>query len=512
MLQLSQPARTEAPYRAARRKIIASVATAAALVFMIPDAFARGTPDGFSDIAKKVTPAVVNISTTSTRDVAQNNVVPFPNLPQGTPFDDMFRRFFQQPDEGDNGDDDNGAPTPAPRRGMQMTALGSGFIIDASGYVVTNNHVVARADKIQVTLSDGRKFDGRLIGRDEKTDLALVKVESDRPLPFVTFGDSEKSEVGDWVVAVGNPFGLGGTVTAGIISARGRDIEQGSLVDFLQIDASINRGNSGGPTFNMDGEVIGINTAIFSPSGGSVGIGFAIPSSEAKDVLAQLRDSGRIDRGYIGVQIQTITPELAQTLGLPDEKGALVAAVTPDSPAAKAGIRQGDVVTAVNGQSVTTLRDLPRLVANIKPDQTANMTVLREGKEHKLDVKIGAMPANEQMADARPSQPEPQQGVESSRVLGMTLATINNSVRQRFQLPQNVRGVLVTRVAPNSQAAEQGIRAGDIIEKVDNAAVTSPADVSSKITAARRADKPAVLVLVNRRGNSQYVALRTGQA
>ena len=314
--------------------------------------------ESFAPLVKKVLPAVVNISVTQKAGAdqmadEQDQGGPFQGFPN-SPFDEMLRRFFDQQNPG-------GHPFPQMPGQAQRIALGSGFIVDPSGYIVTNNHVVGDAAKVQVILQDKTKYTARIVGRDPKTDLAVLKIKADQPLPYVTFGDSNAAQVGDWVMAVGNPFGLGGTVTTGIISARGRDINEGPYDDFLQIDAPINRGNSGGPTFNLEGQVIGINTAIYSPNGGSVGIGFAVPSNVAKPIVAQLEEHGKINRGWLGVQIQEVTPAIAASLGLHSERGALVAVVTPDGPAAKAGLKQGDVILAFDGSRVSELHDLPRL-------------------------------------------------------------------------------------------------------------------------------------------------------
>ncbi|MBI3451632.1 MAG: Do family serine endopeptidase, partial [Rhodospirillales bacterium] len=384
----------------ARRGPIAALAAlgAFAVLFAPPAAEARSGPEGFSVLVAKVSPAVVNVSTTQKFETVAETMPPQFAFPPGSPFEEFSRRFFQTPGEGDSNGDHDGTP-------RRATALGSGFIIDPAGYVVTNNHVIGQAEKITVTLQGGDKFDAALIGRDAKTDLALLKIKSDKPLPFVSFGDSAQAQVGDWVIAVGNPFGLGGTVTAGIISARGRDIQSGPFDDFLQIDAPINRGNSGGPTFNTDGQVIGINSAIYSPNGGSVGIGFAIPASLAKPIVEQLRTHGSIDRGWLGVQIQPVTDEIANGLGLAKAQGALVSSIRDDGPAAKSGLEQGDVIVAVNGETVTQFKDLPRLIAAIKAGEKVRLAVWRGGAETTVNVVIGKMPQDE-MAAAESDSPD----------------------------------------------------------------------------------------------------------
>lgn len=463
----------------------------AAVLFSSPFAYAKPAPDSFADLAQKVAPAVVNVSTTQKIERAPGRMPQFP-FPPGSPFDEFLKRFFEQ----------QGMPSgPA-----KTTALGSGFIIDPSGYVVTNNHVVGEADKIDVTLTDGRKFDAKIIGRDDKTDLALLKISADKPLPFVQFGDSDQARVGDWVMAVGNPFGLGGSVTAGIISARGRDIRSGPYDDFLQIDAAINRGNSGGPTFNMDGQVIGVNTAIYSPNGGSVGIGFAIPSSIVKPVVAELREHGSVDRGWLGVQIQEVTPEIAAALGLDGTKGALVSAVNPDGPAAKADIKQGDVITSFAGHPIERLKDLPLLVANEKAGEQVPVTVWRGGSTHELQVKVGSMP-KEQVARA-----ESNRGSERGGELGLALAPLTPELRQRFDLPDDVKGVVVTGVRPDSPAAEIGMRPGDVVLKVNQHTVTAPRQLADQVKKARDAGRSSIMLLIARGDVQQFVALPLSKA
>src|SRR5258708_29261 len=388
-------------------------------------------------------------------------------------------------------------------------APGSGFIVDPAGYVVTNNHVIQNADKIQVTLTDGRKLDAKLVGRDDKTDVAVLKVESSEPLPYVKWGDSDKARVGDWVIAVGNPFGLGGTVTAGIISARGRDIQSGPFDDYLQIDASINRGNSGGPSFDRNGEVIGINTAIYSPSGGSIGIGFAIPASLAKPIVDQLREHGHIDRGWLGVSIQPVTKEIADSLGLDDAKGALVAGVNNASPAAKAGVRQGDVIRTVNGQPVEQFRDLARLVAPAGPNKTVELGVWRNGKQVPVHVALGRLPTAQTPSADKGHSPTSQQAepAKPASVMGRSLAPVNKQARQRFDLPQNANGPLIDDGKNGSPAADAGFSSGDIIVKVGDKQVSGPRDVVDTVQNAAKEKRKAVLFLIQRGDNQRFVAL-----
>ena len=364
---------------------------------------ARGAPDSFADLAEKLAPAVVNISSLqAVQAQADRPAGPgAPNFPQGSPFEQFFHDFMEKRNQGQGGSGGGGSnnqPDPAPHGRGQ--ALGSGFIIDPAGFIVTNNHVIEGADEITVTLHDGTSLKAKLVGRDERMDVALLKVESDTPLPAVPFADSDGSRVGDWVLAIGNPFGLGGSVTAGIVSARGRDIRQGPYDDFIQTDAAINRGNSGGPLFNMDGEVIGINTAIYSPSGGSIGIGFAIPANAAKVVVAQLKDFGRAKRGWLGVQIQQVSPDIAEGVGLHTPHGAMVAGVSDNGPAAAAKIRGGDIILKFNGQEVKEMRTLPRIVAETEIGKSVPVVLWRDGKEVTVQASIAELPDDVQQASA----------------------------------------------------------------------------------------------------------------
>ncbi|MBI4184501.1 MAG: Do family serine endopeptidase [Proteobacteria bacterium] len=455
---------------------------------------------GFADIVERVAPAVVTVEVAQAGPAAlaerEGGEFEFriPGVPPGSPFEEYFKRFF-------------GAPVPGAPEGQgpgargEAKAVGSGFFVDARGYVVTNNHVVADADKITVIVKGGERFEARLVGRDPKTDLALIKIEGEKPFPFVAWGDSDSIRVGDWVVAVGNPFGLGGTVTAGIVSARGREIGVGPYDDFLQIDAPINRGNSGGPTFNPKGEVIGVNTAIFSPTGASVGIGFAVPSNEARAVIASLKDTGRVERGWLGVQIQGVTPEMAESLGLKKAAGAIVVAVSEGSPAAKAKIERGDVVLALDGTAIASPRELARTVARLKPGANASFTVWRDGREVKLGVAIVRLPDETAVAGAGPA------AVAGDAVLGMKLAALDQGARQSFGIPDEVKGVVIAGVAPNGVAAEKGLRAGDVIVSVDRQPVAEPGDVARRVGEAKAANHKAVLVLVARGADSRFIAL-----
>jgi len=461
-----------------------------AAIMLSHAAAARGTPEGFADLAARLTPAVVNISTTQNITTAQ---VPelMPQFPPGSPFEELFRDFLERRRK-------------ERKTKRRVTSLGSGFIIDPAGYVVTNNHVIADADEITVILNDSREFDAKLVGHDPKTDLALLKIDSKEPLPSVSFGDSDKVRVGDWVLAIGNPFGLGNTVTAGILSARGRDINAGPYDDFLQTDAPINRGNSGGPLFNMDGEVIGINTAIFSPSGGSVGIGFAVPSSLAKPVIKQLREFGRTRRGWLGVRIQAVSDDIAEGLGLDKARGALVADVTPDSPAARAGIKTGDVILEFDGREIGAMRELPRIVANTEIGKIVDVVVLRKGKRKTLKVTIAELQESEsEVASTTPEKP----GTAELGSLGLSLSTITPDVRDQFGLSEDAKGVVVTEVDPDGNAAERGVRPGDVIVEVGLEPVRTPKEVLAKVKKAAKAGRKSVLLLLDRGGDQRFVAV-----
>ncbi len=465
-----------------------------ALLFQITSAHARSAPDSFADLAEELLPMVVNVSTTT---VVEGRETPnMPQLPPGSPFEDFFKEFF-----------DRNQPQQRQRR---ATSLGSGFIVSADGYIVTNNHVIQDADEISVTLHDDTTLKAELIGRDMKTDLALLKVVPEGKLPFSSFGDSDVSRVGDWVMAIGNPFGLGGTVTAGIISARGRDINAGPYDDFIQTDASINRGNSGGPMFNMDGEVIGINTAIFSPSGGSVGIGFAIPSNVAGPVIKQLIKHGEVRRGWLGVHIQEVSEEIAETLGMDKAMGALVANVMEDGPAAAGGIKAGDVVIEFNGVDVTEMRRLPKIVADTEVGLAVDVYVWRDGEKTKLSVMVGELDDDTVMAAANGNGNGDAPKEVSIPELGMDVAVLSEDVREQFAMDENAKGVIVTAVSDMGSAAEKGIRPGDLIVEVSQEEVSEPAQITKRIEAARKTGRKSILLLVEGQGGLRFVALRIG--
>ncbi|MRG55959.1 Do family serine endopeptidase [Phyllobacterium sp. SYP-B3895] len=458
---------------------------------------------GFADVVEKVSPAVVSVRVKSAvHQTADDGSGGMPGLDQ-LPDDHPLKRFFY--DFGGQG-----GQRMEPRKGgprdhnrpdrIRPTAQGSGFFISEDGYLVTNNHVVEDGSAYSVVLNDGTELDAKLIGKDKRTDLAVLKVDDKRKFTYVSFGDDNKIRVGQWVVAVGNPFGLGGTVTAGIVSARGRDIGAGPYDDFLQIDAAVNRGNSGGPAFNLNGEVVGINTAIFSPSGGSVGIAFAIPSTTAKNVVDQLIKTGSVSRGWIGVQIQPVNKEIAESLGLAEEKGALVAEPQADGPAAKAGVSAGDVITAVNGETVSDPRDLAKKIAAINPGKDVELTVWRKGEAKSLNVAIKAMPGDDQLA-SKNTQPDQETAKPSALDdYGLTVMPSDDG-----------KGVVVTDVDRQGDAADKGITTGDIIVSVNNLPVKSGADIETAITSATKAGRKAVLLQVQTNDQSRFVALPINQ-
>jgi serine protease Do len=452
-------------------------------------------PASFSAIVKSVQPAVVNVATSgNTRGMpgAPEHNFKMPEFPKGSPFADMFKEFM---------DKNQGMQVPG-NRGGKFRAAGSGFIVSTDGYVVTNNHVVEHADKIEVILHDGKRYQASIAGSDPKTDLALLKIEPEKALPFVELGNSDQASVGDWVVAVGNPFGLGGTVTAGIISARGRDIQSGPFDDFLQIDAPINLGNSGGPLFDTRGQVIGINTAIFSPGGGNVGIGFAIPANMAKSIVTQLKTTGSVERGWLGIQFQPVTEEIANSLNLEEKQGVLVSIVMSDSPAAMGGVKPGDIIIRMNDELLDEKQDLPKLVAHTKAGSTATLDVLRQGKTHTLEVKIGHMPND----DAQLAVLEKDTPADTPR-LGIYLAPLTDELRKRFDISAESQGVLVADVEKNSPAEEAGIRAGTLINMIGQEKVSSPEQLISKVKEAAKNERPSVLLLVQQGSESRFITV-----
>jgi serine protease Do len=464
--------------------------TSGSALFAPPYAHAQIAPNtqrpaGFADIVEMVKPAVISVKVKMNAggDMFSMNE---DNPLRGTPFEDFFRRFGQ-PDgpRGDRG----------PRRRQYTMGQGSGFFISADGYAVTNNHVVDKAEHVDVTTDDGKNYTAKVIGTDDRTDLALIKVDGRSDFPFVRLAD-KTPRIGDWVLAVGNPFGLGGTVTAGIVSARGRDINAGPYDDFIQIDAAVNKGNSGGPTFDLDGNVIGVNTAIYSPSGGSVGIAFDIPAETVKTVIAQLKDHGAVTRGWIGVQIQPVTSEIADSLNLKRARGALVAEPQPGSPAQKAGIKAGDVIVSVNGEAVTDARNLARRIGAIPPGTSVKLGIIRDGREDTLTLTLGELP-RERQARGGEERSAPSSGVDVPK-LGLSLAPSRE-------------GVVVTQVDPNGTAGEQ-FQTGDVILDVNGKAVSSPADVRKAVADAQSDGKRSVLMRVKSNQGTHFVAVSIGNA
>ena len=442
--------------------------------------------------------AVVNISTTQTLKGSAESTPSGPG-PKGSPFEEFFDDFFD--------DEEKDGP---PRK---VSSLGSGFVIDPSGLVVTNNHVIEGADEIIINFTDGSKLKvAKILGHDPKTDLALLKVEPKKPLKAITFGNSSKMRVGDWVMAIGNPFGLGGSVTVGIISATKRDINAGPYDDFLQTDAAINRGNSGGPLFNMDGQVIGVNTAIISPSGGSIGIGFAVPSNSAMQVLDQLKQYGETRRGWLGVHVQNVTDEIAVSLGLQEPKGALVAKVSPDSPAATAGIQPSDIILKFDGQAIDNMRSLPRAVAATAIGKSVDVELMRKGETVDLTVTVGRLPEDEDVQDSVKDDGEEDLAPEPERedLLGLSIAPLTEELRQRFNIGKSVEGVVITEVKPNSPAAQKDVKPGEVIVEVTQEKVKQPQDVKTRVLAVQKSGRKSVLLLLSdAKGELRFVAVPT---
>lgn len=454
-------------------------------------------PDSFADLVDELLPAVVNISSTQKIDEPRD-FPEMPQFPEGSPFEDFFDQFM----------DRRGGGVPA----QPPASLGSGFVIDAAqGLIVTNNHVVRDAEEVRVTFHDDETVEAEVIGRDEKTDLAVLKVDaSKKELTAVAFGDSDVMRVGDWIVAIGNPFGLGGTVTAGIVSARQRDINSGPYDDFIQTDASINRGNSGGPMFNLDGEVIGINTAIFSPSGGSVGIGFAIPAALAQPVIKQIIEYGRTRRGWLGVRIQSVSDEIAESLGLDRARGALVASVTADGPAEAAGLKAGDVILSFNDHDVPEMRDLPRIVAETSIDSEVPLVFWRDGEQQDATVVVGELEKAEEDGLVDAGVPETSDGVKIED-FGMTLSEITSALRSDLDVPSSATGLVVTAVRNLSEAAKKGILEGDVVVELNQQPVDTPETALDIIEKAKENKRSSVLLLVNRAGDMRFVALKFGK-
>ncbi len=475
--------------------LLAGVTIALSMLLAQP-AFAQG-PGSVADLAESLLGSVVNISTSQKVEQKRPNL-PIPKVPEGSPFQDFFDELFP---------DGEGKSSP-----RTVQSQGSGFVIDESGIIVTNNHVVGDADEIVASFNDGAKLKAEVIGRDTKTDIAVLRVKSDHPLPAVKLGDSDKSRIGDWVLAIGNPFGFGRTVTLGIISAIGRDINSGPYDNYIQTDASINKGNSGGPLFNMDGEVIGINTAIISPSGGSIGLGFAIPTSLAEGVINQLIEYGETRRGWLGVQIQTVTDEIADTLDMGTARGALVSDVVRDGPAAEAGINSGDVVLKFDGQDIKEMRDLPKIVADTPVDKEVDVVVLRKGEEITVKAKVGRLEDGEKQVASNTQENTDEEAVPEEPtdiVLGMQIKEMTGADRETENIASDVTGVLVVDVEDGTNAADKGIEAGNVLVEVGQEPVTTPQDVLEKIDALKKEGRKNVLVMVSTKtGDIRFVVLR----
>jgi serine protease Do len=483
--------------RQARQPALAAATVAIMLPALAVPSLARG-PEAIADVAEQVIDAVVNISTSQNVGARGGQQPQMPNDPQ---LDELFRDFFNRRGQGEP----KGQPAP-PRR---VNSLGSGFIIDATGIVVTNNHVIAEADEITVILNDGSRIKAELMGRDQKTDIALLRIKTDKPLKAVRFGDSDKLRLGEWVIAIGNPFSLGGSVTAGIVSARNRDINSGPYDNYIQTDAAINRGNSGGPLFNLNGEVIGVNTAIISPSGGSIGIGFAVPSKTALTVIDQLKEFGETRRGWLGVRIQVVTDEIAESLGIKPARGALVAGIDERGPAKPAGIVPGDVIIRFDGKDIREMRDLPRVVADTPVGKEVAVVIIRKGKEETKTVKLGRLEDSEKQAaltkpDADPPAPPPV----VKRTLGIDLANLSDELRKKFKIRETVKGIVILNIEANSPAADKRLNAGDVIVEIAQEAVQSADDFQVKVDRLRKEKRPSALLLVaGADGELRFVAL-----
>lgn len=492
------------------RLLLAASVGAMVLVGSVPSvtpAYAFG-PDSVADLAEGLLGAVVNISTSQTINDVEGGPVAPPQLPEGSPFKEFFDDFFDKQNPGGKSGEGEGN---GGRNGRKVQSLGSGFIIDAvEGIVVTNNHVIADADEIEINLSDGKKLKAEVIGKDPKTDLAVLKVDPKKfPLTAVKFGDSNKARIGDWVMAIGNPFGLGGTVTLGIISARNRDINSGPYDRFIQTDASINRGNSGGPLFNMDGEVVGINSAIISPSGGSIGLGFSIPAELAIGVVDQLRKFGETRRGWLGVRIQPVTDDIAESLGMGSSEGALIAGIIKGGPVDDGTLQTGDVVKQFAGKPIKEARDLSRAVAESGVGDSVDVLIVRKGKEETIKVKLGRLEDGEKTIAASSESTDIKPVIVDTKVLGMTLLDLDEEQRKKFEIAADVKGVLITDVAPSSIASEKNVVAGEVITEVAQETVTTAKDLASRIEVLKKEGrKNALLMISSKTGELRFLTLR----
>ncbi len=493
------------------RPVLAAICLGATLgaasVLISAPASARG-PDGIADVAEKVIDAVVNISTSQTVEAKGGGEGrgAMPQLPPGSPFEEFFDDFFKN--RRGPGGNSKGGDRGTDLQPRKTNSLGSGFIVDTSGIVVTNNHVIADADEINVIMNDGTKIKAELVGVDKKTDLAVLKFKPVKPLVAVKFGDSDKLRLGEWVIAIGNPFSLGGTVTAGIVSARNRDINSGPYDSYIQTDAAINRGNSGGPLFNLDGEVIGVNTLIISPSGGSIGIGFAVPSKTVVGVVDQLRQFGELRRGWLGVRIQQVTDEIAESLNIKPARGALIAGVEDKGPAKPAGIEPGDVVVKFDGKDIKEPKDLSRVVADTAVGKEVDVVIIRKGAEETRKVTLGRLEDGDKAVQASAKTPEPAEKPVTQKALGLDLATLSKDLRTRYKIKDSVKGVIITSVDGTSDAAEKRLSAGEVIVEVAQEAVSNAADVKKRVDQLKKDGRKSVLLLVaNADGELRFVAL-----
>src|SRR5262244_2656893 len=483
--------------RQIRQPAIAAVAAAAMTLPALSTSSAARGPDTIADISEKVIDAVVNISTSQKVETRNS---PMPQLPNDPQLDELFRDFFNRRGQGD--------PQNRERPPRRVNSLGSGFIIDPQGIVVTNNHVISEADEINVILNDGTTLKAEVVGRDQRTDLALLRVKPTKPLKAVKFGDSEKLRLGEWVIAIGNPFSLGGTVTAGIVSARNRDIQSGPYDNYIQTDAAINRGNSGGPLFNLDGEVVGVNTAIISRSGGSIGIGFAVPSKTALPVIDQLKQFGETRRGWLGVRIQQVTDEIAESLKISPPRGALVAGVDDKGPAKPAGIEPGDVIIKFDGKDIKEMRDLPRAVADTPVGKQTPVVIIRKGKEETKTVTLGRLEDGEKQASLTTPQATPDSTPVIKKTLGLELANMSDDLRKRYKIKDTVKGVIITGVDANSAAADKRLAPGDVIVEIAQEAVANADDLQAKIDKLKKdGRKSALLLVAGADGELRFVAL-----
>ncbi|RFB75070.1 Do family serine endopeptidase [Methylovirgula sp. 4M-Z18] len=488
------------PRIAALALVLSSVALPAVVLAPAP-VLARG-PDSLADLADSVVDAVVNISATQKSEpkVAEGDT---PDAGPDSPFNDLFDQFFKNQNRG--GKPDEGTP-----HGHHGTSLGSGFVIDSAGIIITNNHVIEGANDITVIFTDGSKLKADIVGKDEKVDVAVLRVKPEKPLKAVKFGDSDKARVGDWVMAVGNPFGLGGTVTAGIVSARNRNIDSGPYDNYIQTDAAINKGNSGGPLFNMNGEVIGINTAILSPTGGSVGIGFATPANTVMPVIDQLQKFGETRRGWLGVKIQNVDDAIAESLSLSGAHGALIAGVDDKGPAKPAGLEPGDVIVKFDGKDVKDSHDLPKIVAATPVGKEVEIVVIRKGQELTKKVTLGRLEDSDVKVASNTTSGKPDAKSDTSvkKILGLEFGLLTDDQRQKYQIKDDAKGVLITNVNQDSPAAEKGLQAGMLVDEVNQTEVKTPTDVANAIADLKKSGKKtALLRVIDSRGDVRFIAL-----